>query len=115
MAIAAVASAVNPQIAAREQQNKSFLPLAIKPGAPPFLKQQNRREYIDEYVGYYKDGAKFSIKAIALFGLGLATLEIFPPGALFMIALSARYQDIAWMDRFIYKTFGKYRSLTLID
>ena len=97
------------------QPGRSFLPLYVKPGAPPFIKQHKRYTYLDEYVGYEKDRYKNMVKAVFCFGFGILTLQAFPPGALLMIALAARFQDIAWMDGFITRTFGKYRSIVLVD
>ncbi len=101
--------------AAGGMPQRSFLPLQIKPGAPPFMRQHKRYDYLAEYVGFTKDGYKNTVKAVFCFAGGVATLTTFAPGALLMFALAARYQDIAWMDFFITKTFGKYRSLVLID
>ncbi len=97
------------------QPGRSFLPLHIKPNAPPFVKQHKRYDYLAEYVGYEKDRYKNMAKAIFCFIFGILTLQAFPPGALLMIALAARFQDIAWMDGFITRTFGKYRSIVLVD
>ncbi len=94
---------------------RTFLPLQIKPGAPPFMRQHKRYDYIAEYVGFEKDRYKNMVKALFCFGSGLLTIQAFPPGGLLMIALAARYQDMAWWDGFISRTFGKYRSLVLVD
>ena len=95
--------------------SRTFLPLEIKPGTPAFLKQHKRYEYVEEYAGFEKDRYKNTFKALFCFTFGLLTLQAFAPGGLLMLALAARYQDIAWWDGFITKTYGKYRSLTLVD
>lgn len=97
------------------QPQRTFLPLQIRPGAPPFVKQHKRYDYLAEYVGYEKDRYKNTLKAVFCFSFGILTLQAFPPGGLLMFALAARFQDIAWMDGFINKTFGKYRSVVLVD
>lgn len=97
------------------QPGRSFLPLYVKKGSPPFMKQHKRYDYLSEYVGYEKDRYKNMAKAIFCFVFGILTLQAFPPGGLLMIALAARFQDIAWMDAFITRTFGKYRSIVLVD
>ncbi|MFH1056534.1 MAG: hypothetical protein V1717_01920 [Candidatus Micrarchaeota archaeon] len=94
---------------------RTFLPLYIKKNAPPFMKQHKRYDYIAEYVGYEKDRYKNTLKAVFCLAGGVLTLNAFAPGALLMFALAARFQDIAWMDGFINKTFGKYRSLVIVD
>ena len=94
---------------------RTLLPLHIKPGTPPFVKQHKRYDYLDEYVGYQKDRYKNTLKAVFCLGAGVLTLNAFAPGALLMFALAARYQDMAWWDGFITKTYGKYRSLVMVD
>jgi len=108
-------STVAVQTQTTSVQNRSFLPIYIKPDAPPFMRQHKRYDYLDEYVGFMKDGYKYTIKGIFYFGLGLITLPVVPAGGLLMIAMAARYQDMAWLDNFIIKTFGKQRSVVLVD
>lgn len=95
--------------------HRSFLPVQIRPNAPPFIKQHTRFDYINEYVGFEKDRYKNVGKAVFCFAFGVLTLQAFPPGGLVMIAMAARYQDIAWMDGFITKNFGRYRSIIKVD
>ncbi|MFH0836428.1 MAG: hypothetical protein V1834_04680 [Candidatus Micrarchaeota archaeon] len=95
--------------------NKTFLPLHIIPGTPPFMKQWKRKFYLDEYLGYEKDSYSNTLKAMMYIVLGLVTLPYFAPGALLMVALSARHAHIAWMDRFINRKFGANRTLVLVD
>ena len=100
---------------AQDLPQRTFLPLHIKPGAPPFMKQHKRYEYLEEYVGYEKDRYKNTLKAVFCLGAGIMTLNAFAPGAFLMFAMAARYQDMAWWDGFITKTYGKYRSLVMVD
>ena len=95
--------------------NRTYLPVQITPGVPPFLKQWKRKFYLDEYLGYEKDSYSNTLKAILYIVLGLVTLPYFAPGALLMVALSARHAHIAWMDRFINRQFGANRTLTMVD
>jgi len=108
-----IGAAVTPAAAGMPQ--RTFLPLYIKQGAPPFMKQHKRYDYLAEYVGYEKDRYKNTLKALFCFTFGILTLNAFPPGGLLMFALAARFQNIAWFDGFINKTFGKYRSIVLVD
>ena len=98
-----------------DKAQRTLLPLHIKPGSPAFLKQHKRYDYVSEYVGFEKDRYKNTLKAVFCLSFGIITLNAFPPGGLLMFALAARYQDIAWMDGFIGKHFGKYRSVILVD
>ena len=104
-----------PEGSASAGAQRTFLPLYIKPGTPPFLKQHKRHEYLEEYVGFEKDRYRNTLKAVFCFVFGVLTLQAFTPGALLMIAMAARYQDLAWWATFIAKTYGRYRSLILVD
>ncbi|NUN11416.1 hypothetical protein HUU53_02115 [Candidatus Micrarchaeota archaeon] len=93
----------------------TLVPIEPVPGTPPFLRQKKRSDYFQEYFDFEKDGYKNTLKAVFYFGLGLITLQAFPPGGLLMIAMAARYQDIAHWDLNIVRNFGKTRSLVLVD
>ncbi|MFH1779659.1 MAG: hypothetical protein ABH803_00745 [Candidatus Micrarchaeota archaeon] len=93
----------------------SLVTVEVDKGTPPFLRQQKRGKYLEEYFNWEKDGYKNSFKAIFYFVLGIITLGAFPPGGLLMIAMAARYQDTAWFDRHIARRFGDSRSLVLVD
>ena len=99
----------------KDRSLMSYVPVEVEPGTPPSMKMHKRWDYLEEYINFWKDGVKFRIKSIAFLAGGLLTLNTFPPGALLMIALSARYHDISWLDDFITKKFGKQRTLVLID
>ena len=93
----------------------SFMPMEVSRKVPPNLRQFTRWEYFSEYVEWWKQGVTSKIQSIVLFGLGLLTLETFPPGGLLMIMVAARHQDLAWMYDFIAKKFGNSRTLILVD
>lgn len=99
----------------KDREQLSYVPVEITPGTPPTMKMHKRWDYLEEYINFWKDGVKFKIKAVALLAFGLLTLTTFPPGALLMIALAARYQDLSWLDDYITQKFGKQRTLVLID
>ena len=98
-----------------ENVGTTMLPVDIKPGTPPTLRQHTRYDYMSEYVDFWTMGVKNKVKAVAFFALGLLTINYFAPGALLMFALAARSQDIAWMGDFIVEKFGAKRSIALID
>lgn len=93
----------------------TLLPVDVEPGTPPFIRQKKRLAYLEEYFDFEKDGYINTFKAIFYFVLGLITLQPFPPGGLLMIAMAARYQDMAWFDMSITRKWGKGRSMTLVD
>lgn len=93
----------------------SFLPIDIAPGTPPTMRQHTRWDYVKEYVDFYLLGVKSKVRTIVFFALGLLMINYFAPGAFLMFALAARAQDQAWWCNYINNTFGKYRSIVLID
>ncbi|MFA4946605.1 MAG: hypothetical protein WC607_03670 [Candidatus Micrarchaeia archaeon] len=93
----------------------SMLPVEIKPGTPPTLRQSSRFDYMTEYVDFWTLGVKSKAKSVAYFALGLLTINYFAPGALLMFALSARAYDVAWICEFINEKFGKYRTIITAD
>ncbi len=93
----------------------SYLPMEAERTLPPNLRQFTRWEYAIEYVEWWKQGITSKIQTILFFGLGLLTLETFPPGALLMFILAGRHKDLAWMYDFIAKKFGMSRTITLVD
>lgn len=93
----------------------SMIPVGITKSVPPFLRHWTRFEYLSEYVDFWTLGVKSKAKAVGYFALGLATINYFAPGALLMFALAARHQDIGWICNFINTTFGKNRSIVLVD
>ncbi|MDP2717510.1 MAG: hypothetical protein Q8P02_02085 [Candidatus Micrarchaeota archaeon] len=93
----------------------SYLPMEAERTLPPNLRQFTRYEYAIEYVEWWKQGITSKVQTILFFGLGLLTLETFPPGALLMFILAGRHKDLAWMYDFIAKKFGMSRTITLVD
>jgi len=108
---------INNQIMAKSGGNEytSYLPMEIAPGTPPTMRQWSRTQYISEYVDFYTLGIKSKVKGIALLALGVVTIPYFAPGALLMFALAARNQDVGWMCTYINESFGKNRSIVLVD
>lgn len=98
-----------------EEQHNTMLPAESKPDLPPNMRNWTRWEYLEEFVGYWKYEHVTRILAVALLALGILTLEVFTPGALLMIAVSARFFDLAWWYNLIVHKFGNHRSLVLVD
>jgi hypothetical protein len=94
---------------------KSFAYVEIDPKVRANMRASTRWDYVNEYIGYWTDNKRFWIFAILLVGGGILMLSVFPPVALLMIMLGAKYRNVAWMDKFVYSKFGHYRSLVLVD
>ena len=93
----------------------SFVAIDYPSHVPPTMKMKKRWDYLEEYIDFYKMRYTNAFKAIIFFAGGILTLNAFAPGALLMLALSARHFDLAWWGNFISMEFGKYRSIVLID
>jgi len=93
----------------------SFVAIDYPAHVPPTMKMHKRWDYLAEYIDFYKMRYTNAFKAVLFFAGGILTLNAFTPGALLMIALSARHFDLAWWSDFIVTKFGKHRSLVLID
>ncbi|MFH0972282.1 MAG: hypothetical protein V1835_07010 [Candidatus Micrarchaeota archaeon] len=94
---------------------KSFAYVEVDPKVRANMRAQTRWDYLNEYIAYWSDNKRFWIFAILLVGGGILMLSVFAPVGLLMIMLGAKYRNVAWMDKFVYAKFGKYRSLVLVD
>ncbi len=81
----------------------------------PNLRTSTRWDYATEYMGYYIDYYRFWLYACVLLALGVWALGVFAPVGLVMIALGAKYVDMAKLDKFIYQGNGPNRTLVLVD
>jgi hypothetical protein len=93
----------------------TFLPVESKPNIPPNMRMHYRWDYLLEYIGYWKAKILDQVAAAVLIVLGVLCLPVFAPGALLMIAVGARFNDLAWMNDFIINKFGKSRTIVLVD
>ena len=93
----------------------TFLQVETKPDLPPNMRMSTRWNYLEEYFGYWLYHKYTVVGAVALLVAGIATLGIFWPGALLMIGVAGRLADLAWWNNFIINTFGKSRTLVLVD
>ncbi len=98
-----------------EEYLSTMLPLDSRPDLPPNMRNHTRWAYVEEYMGYWKYEQICRLMGIALLVLGFVTLNVFLPGALLMLAVSARLLDLSWWYGFIAHKFGNFRSLVLID
>ncbi len=93
----------------------TMLPVENDPNLPPNIRQLTRWEYLEEYIGYWKFDHVCRVLGAFLLAFGIASLNVFAPGALLMIAVSARLIDLGWWYNFIWSKFGTYRTITLVD
>ncbi|MFH0972050.1 MAG: hypothetical protein ABIG96_00420 [Candidatus Micrarchaeota archaeon] len=94
---------------------KTFGYVEVDPKVRANMRAQNRWDYMNEYIAYWVDNKRFWIFAILFVSAGILMLSIFAPVGLLLIMLGAKYRNVAWMDKFVYAKFGKYRSLVLVD
>ena len=93
----------------------TMLPMEVKPDLPPNIRQLTRWDYLEEYIGYWKLDHVCRVLGAFLLAFGIASLNVFAPGALLMIAVSARLIDLGWWNNFIWSKYGHYRTITLVD
>ncbi|MEK6954800.1 MAG: hypothetical protein AABX01_07340 [Candidatus Micrarchaeota archaeon] len=94
---------------------KTFSYVELDPKVRANMRAATRWDYVNEYIGYWSDNKRFWIFAISLVAGGIMMLSVFAPVGLLMIMLGAKYRNVAWMDKFVYGRFGKFRSLVLVD
>ncbi|MBU1198032.1 hypothetical protein KJ765_06010 [Candidatus Micrarchaeota archaeon] len=94
---------------------KTMTYLQVDPEVRANMRGSTRWDYVSEYIGYWIDNKRFWVLAVLFVVAGVLLLDVFAPVALLMIAVGAKYRNIAWMDNFIYSKFGEYRSLVLVD
>lgn len=97
------------------ERMSTMLPMEINGDLPPNIRQPTRWDYLEEYIGYWKMDHVCRVLGAFLLAFGIASLNVFAPGALLMIAVSARLIDLGWWNNFIWSKFGTYRTITLVD
>lgn len=98
-----------------EEKMSTFVPVEARPEVPPNMRQWIRLKYLEEYFGYWKYGKLCKYLGVVLVVLGILTLSVFPIGGLVMFAVAGRMVSLAWWYNFIVYTFGKSRTLVLVD
>ncbi len=90
------------------------VPTHFKPGLPPFMRQQNRWEYLKEYIyEFWMVGKKAQVKAAFFLIGGILALPYFAPGAMVLFMLAGRNYSISWWGLNVAKTFGHGRTLVM--
>ncbi|OIO26727.1 hypothetical protein AUJ14_01140 [Candidatus Micrarchaeota archaeon CG1_02_55_22] len=117
-----MANTINQQIVAGGSPNTgpvdqtTFMPLQLDPKVPPLFKQDNRWEYLKEYIyEFWMVGKKAQVMALVYAVLGLLVINSVPLGAMLLFALSGRYQNIAWWGQGVATKFGRSRALVLLN
>ncbi len=101
--------------AAADKSMTSFTHVETNPDIPTFMRTNNRWDYFSEYADFWKNEKTNAIKFVFFLGAGIFTLPIFPPGGLLMIAMAARFKSLQFWNKFVYRDFGKTRTLIMID
>jgi hypothetical protein len=104
-----------PGVEMDAERMSTFLPVESRPDLPPNMRMWTRWQYLDEYIHYWRWGLITKALAIVLLIVGVLMIPFFVPGALLTLAVSARLGSLSWMYNFIVWTFGKYRTLVLVD
>lgn len=94
---------------------KTFAYVEMDPKIRANMRGSTRWDYVNEYIAYWSDNKRFWIFAILFLVGGILMLSVFAPVGLLMIMVGAKYRNVAWMDKFVYAKFGKFRSLVLVD
>ncbi len=96
------------------QNNRTItnVPLTITKGTRPFMRFQNRWEYLKEYINdFYLTGKRSQITELACIVMGFLALPVFAPGALVLLAIAGRNHSRAWYCDGVVNEFGKNRTL----
>ena len=84
---------------------------ALSRGNENVLGQCTRKEFINEFITFWKDDYRAKIKCACLLGMAIFTFNVFAPFALFCIALAAKYWDWAMWCRNIARFNGNFRTI----
>jgi len=93
----------------------SFTSVETNPDIPTFMRTNNRWDYVKEYIDFWKNEKTAALQFVFFLGAGIFTLPLFPPGGLLMIAMAGRFKSLQYWNKFVYRDFGKYRTLIMID
>ena len=93
----------------------SFTGVQTNPTVPTFMRTNRRWDYVREYFDFWKGEKISTIQFVFWLAAGLFTLNVFPPGALLMIAMAARFKSLQYWNKFVYREFGLNRTLITID
>lgn len=113
------------QVAVPEQYRKKdaepivktseFYTGVLSKGSANVMGQCTRKEYINEFIGFWKDDYRAKAKCVALLAAAGLTFNVFLPYSLFMVALAAKYWDHASWCRNIARFNGWFRTIVLVN
>ncbi|MBI4406364.1 hypothetical protein HY571_00435 [Candidatus Micrarchaeota archaeon] len=93
------------------RKTSDFFTGAIASGHENSLGQATRKEYINEFIDFWKDDYRAKAKCIIFLAIAVLTFNIFTPFSLFMVALAAKYWDLALWCRNISRFNGHFRTI----
>ncbi len=82
---------------------------------PAFMRTNTRWNYALEYIDFWRAEKKTMILFVFFLIAAFVTLPYFAPGGFLMFALAARLKSLAYWNKFVYRTFGKNRTLVMVD
>ena len=84
---------------------------ALTRGSENSLGQATRREYVNEFIDFWKDDYRAKAKCLCFLAVAFLTFNILAPFSLFCVALAAKYWDLAMWNRNIARFNGHFRTI----
>ncbi len=92
-------------------KTSEFYTGALTRGNENVLGQCTRKEFINEFIDFWKDDYRAKAKCICFLAIAALTFNIMAPFSLFCIALAAKYWDWAMWCRNIARFNGNFRTI----
>ncbi len=84
---------------------------ALSRGSENVLGQATRREYVNEFIDFWKDDYRDKIKCVCFLAIAFLTFNVLTPFSLFCVALAGKYWDMAMWNRNISRFNGWFRTI----
>ncbi len=84
---------------------------AISRGHENVLGQATRKEYVNEFIDFWKDDYRDKIKCACFLAIAFFTFNVLTPFSLFCVALAAKYWDLSMWNRNIARFNGHFRTI----
>ncbi len=114
-AVKEIAKIVAPPILPKEEtpvlKTDQYFAGAIVQGKEHSLGQCIRKDYLNEFIDFWKDDYRAKIKCVVFLAIAFLSWNIFAPFSLFMVALASRYWDHAMWCRNISRFNGNFRTI----
>ena len=92
--------------------SNEFYTGALSRGNENVLGQCTRKEYINEFIDFWRDDYRAKAKCLCFLAVAFLTFNIVAPFALFCVALAAKYWDHAMWCRNIARFDGNFRTIS---